>query len=783
MKPYLDHSLKQLLLVLSIFVFGCSSTKVYYGTDDKNWKESAPEIENKLSYSLYLIGDAGDDTIKSETVLNYVSAQLKASDSSKAGIVFLGDNIYPVGLHKKHSKYRAEDEVRLNAQLDAVKDFNGKIVFVPGNHDWKQGKENGIKFIKRQEKYIKEYLDKDDVFLPENGCPGPTEVELAPGLLMLVIDTQWWLHQFEKSSGEKDDCDVRSSEELTTTFNHMLKKYRDQNVIVVGHHPFYSNGNHGGNFELKDHIFPFTASKHKKAYVPLPVVGSIYPTIRKFIGLQQDLNSPTYRSMIKELGGVMNGFDNIIYVAGHEHNLQYVHNQSIHQVVSGSGSKVTHLKFNKDIDFGAEEKGYSKISYYENGEIWLEFMVIDGTAQKERIAFRKLLYTKLAVHNNVQHDVVQTSYAGMFKTVYPDSLKSATGFKTKILGELNRDLWTAPVEAPYLDIHFEKGGLTPIKKGGGMQTLSLRMLGGDGNQYTLRGIKKSPEFIIAKSLRGTLAQDIIYDGFAASHPYAGVVTPYLSKAINIYSSNSKLVYVPKDSILGDYLEEFGGMFCLLEQRPDDDVSDQAIFGNSENVMSVSKMLEAVHSKRSHKIDKDFAVRSRIFDMLIGDFDRHDDQWRWSKIKKNDFVLYRPIPRDRDQAFFKIDGLAMNMSSWKWFLRYTQDFYGGADDVLGLNLKALHFDRSFLTEATREDWIEQAKYIQTHLSDEDIDEAVSHFPPKAFEIRGKEIIESLKIRRDQLVEYVEEYYPILAKSVDVVGTYEDDYVLIERKKNG
>ncbi|MFT5724221.1 MAG: hypothetical protein ACI9JN_001339 [Bacteroidia bacterium] len=783
MKKLFNPYTKSFLLILTLFLFGCSTTKVFYGANDKNWEETAPVSENKLSYSLYLLGDAGADTFKSKAVLNYIAEHLKSADSNKSGVVFLGDNIYPLGLHKKHSKYRSEDELRLNAQLDAVKDFNGEIVFVPGNHDWKQGKPNGLKYIKRQEKYIKKYLDKDNVFLPENGCPGPTEVQLAPGLLMIVIDTQWWLHQFEKSSGEKDDCDVGSTEELKKAFNDMLKKYRGQNIIVVGHHPLYSNGNHGGNFELKDHIFPFTASKHKKAYFPLPVVGSIYPSIRKYIGLHQDLTSPTYRNMKRDMEEVMNGYDNIVYIAGHEHNLQYVHNKSIHQVVSGSGSKVTHLKFNNDIDFGAEEKGYSKISYYENGEIWLEFAVIDDSTISERIVFRKLLYTKRVVHKIVQANSEKTSYAGMFKTISPDSLKSAKGFKTKILGELNRGLWAAPVTVPYLDIHFEKGGMTPIKKGGGMQTLSLRMLGGDGNQYTLRGIKKSPEFIIAKSLRGTLAQDIIYDGFAASHPYASVVVPYLSEAVNIYYSDSKLVYVPKDSVLGDYLEEFGGMFCLLEQRPDRDVSDQSNFGNSEDVMSVSKMLEKIHSKTNHKIDKDFTVRTRIFDMLIGDFDRHDDQWRWAKIKKDDFVFYRPIPRDRDQAFFKIDGLAMNMSSWKWLLRYTQNFYGGAEDVLGLNLKALHFDRSFLTEATLKDWVTQAKYIQSHLSDEEIVAAVNQFPPEAFEVRGEEIIESLKIRRDQLVQYVEGYYAVLAKSVDIVGTYESDYVLIERKKSG
>ena len=768
--------------ILSFLLTGCSTSTVFYGKSYNKANNSSTVTQNKLEYSLYLIGDAGADTSQSNPVLNNLSKQLKSANSSKSGVVFLGDNIYPVGLRKKHSKYRKEDESRLNAQLNAVKDFNGKIVFVAGNHDWKDGRPNGIDAVKRQEKYVEKYLGEDDLFLPGNGCPGPKEVQLAPGLLLITIDTQWWLQKFEKSSGEKDGCDVRSTAELIKAFNNMLKKYRDQNIIVVAHHPLYTNGPHGGNFKFKDHLFPLTA-KYKNAYFPLPVIGSIYPLHRKFIGLEQDVVNPVYENMKNELEKVMNGFHNIIYVAGHEHNLQYVHKESIHHVISGSGSKVTKMKFNRSIDFGAVEKGYSKISYFENGEMWLEFTLVDEKTKQEKIAFRKLLYTQKPVIKRVQENFAKTSYKGKYISVYPDSLKTATGFTKILLGDLNRDLWTTPVKVPYLDIHYEKGGLVPIKKGGGMQTLSLRMIGGDGNQYTLRGIKKSPEFIIIKELRGTLAQNLVYEGFAGSHPYAAVVVPYLSKEADIYYSEAKLVYVPRDSVLGDYLEEFGGMFCLLEQRPDDDVSDQVNFGNSKEVMSFTKMLEKVHSKPNHKIDKDFTVRSRVFDMLIGDFDRHDDQWRWAKIKDEDFNLYRPIPRDRDQAFFKADGIAMNITKWRWILGYTQDFYGGAEDVIGLNSQARHFDRSFLSEATLEDWTTQAKFIQTNLSDKEIEEAVGQFPPEVIEIRNKEIIESLKIRRDELVQYAEEYYYILAKEVDVVGTYEDDYVLIERKDNG
>ncbi|NQX92618.1 MAG: hypothetical protein HRT74_10935, partial [Flavobacteriales bacterium] len=217
----------------------------------------------------------------------------------------------------------------------------------------------------------------------------------------------------------------------------------------------------------------------------------------------------------------------------------------------------------------------------------------------------------------------------------PDSTYEAGGLKKAFFGELNRELWTQPLKVPYLDIHYVHGGLTPIKKGGGMQTLSLRMLGGDGKQYTLRGIKKNATFLTEKSLRGTIAQDIIYDGMAGSHPYASVTIPVLSRATGVYHSQPLLVYLPDDPILGDYQSEFGGMFCLFEERPNGDMSDSENFGYAEEVMNYHEAIENLHKHYKHVVDEDYVLNARLFDMVIGDWDRHDDQWRWASFKDNE----------------------------------------------------------------------------------------------------------------------------------------------------
>ncbi len=182
---------KVLFFALVIILSACNSEKVFYRNSD--FEIESINIKDSVSYSVYLIGDVGGDTSKSKNALNALNTKLKSSNPNKTAAVFLGDNIYPEGLHKKDHELRSQDEARIDAQINSVKDFKGELLFIPGNHDWKKGKEEGLQFIKRQEDYIQKKL-KRKVFKPSDGCSGPEEIELSENLSLIVIDTQWWLH-------------------------------------------------------------------------------------------------------------------------------------------------------------------------------------------------------------------------------------------------------------------------------------------------------------------------------------------------------------------------------------------------------------------------------------------------------------------------------------------------------------------------------------------------------------------------------------------------------------
>src|SRR5689334_19195350 len=61
-----------------------------------------------------------------------------------------------------------------------------------------------------------------------------------------------------------------------------------------------------------------------------------------------------------------------------------------------------------------------------------------------------------------------------------DNYNKADKIKRVIFGEHYRKEWATPVTFPVINLDTVAGGLRPIKAGGGMQTKSLRLQGGDG---------------------------------------------------------------------------------------------------------------------------------------------------------------------------------------------------------------------------------------------------------------------------------------------------------------
>ncbi len=337
----------------------------------------------KNNYNLFFIGDAGDAYTSGKTTRLLKSYLENFKDNS--AVVFLGDNIYPHGMPDSNSSERKNAEKAIKSQMDILKDYQGKIIFIPGNHDWKQGKTGGLAYINNQERFVENYLNKGNVFLPDNGCPGPVEISISDSVVMLIIDTEWWLYKNEKPG--KTECDISGDADFILKIRKALERNMGKQIIVVAHHPLYSYGIHGGYHSLREHFFPLV-QLNKALWIPLPVLGTAYVLFRKNI---QDINNKRYQQLKDGLTDIFKPCRNLIYVSGHEHNLQMIKEDDHYFIISGSGSKATYVKKKTKALFGGSKNGFVQIAIQEGKRTKVTFIESQNKNPSGKIVFEKEL--------------------------------------------------------------------------------------------------------------------------------------------------------------------------------------------------------------------------------------------------------------------------------------------------------------------------------------------------------------------------------------------------------
>lgn len=714
--------------------------------------------EDSIVNRIILIGDAGEQEKDVHPELEYLKKTFKLDKRST--VIYLGDNIYPKGLPSQYDSDYPEMKRILDSQINVVAGTEATAYFIPGNHDWMQGRKEGYQQVQNQYRYIQSLQKPNVHFVPADVCPGPQEIFISDKVTLVVIDSQWWLHRFNKPT-VRSGCECNTEAELLSVLQEIVNRNEDKLLLFAAHHPFITFGRHGGYYNLKQHVFPFTDLK-PNLYIPLPVIGSIYPIARGVFGNIQDTKHPIYKNFSRAVDSILSVHPYCIRVAGHEHNLQFIREKEQYYIVSGAGSKHSEITKDDRLVFSSMKSGFATLDIVKNGNVHVSFF------SSENDTANKPLFTQVL-------PAIDSSSAKKPKfeiPVLPDSVTTvpapyyqANSFKKWLMGANYRGEWTQPVKVKVFDIGKEKGGLKVTKKGGGMQTKTLRLEDKNGQEYALRSVEKFPDATLPEEFRQTIIKDAVVDGISASYPYAALSIPVFSRAAKVPYAEPRLVYIPDDPRLGYYQKDFANTLAIFEER------EPKRYGENK---STEKVIEKLREDNDDRIDQKGVLKARLLDMFIMDFDRHEDQWRWNTADTGKGKLYFPLPRDRDQAFFVNMGRIPKMIRKPWRMPKFQGFRDQAININTFNFNARYFDRTFLNSLTIDQWKAESDTLISEMTDEVIETALKKQPPEVFNISGPQIINTLKQRRKYLQDEALQYYKFLAREVEVVGSDKNEY---------
>lgn len=709
---------------------------------------------------MIFIGDAGEINPAQSSLIPDAA---KAVLPGKTTVVFLGDNIYPRGMALPGSGHDAETEAILRSQFAPMRSAGAAVYFVPGNHDWDRMGPEGLAKVRAAWAFLQRQGDSLLRQVPPDGCPDPVVIPVSDSVVIVAMDSEWWLFPFDKADPGAD-CACTSPRDVTDALREIAYRHRDQTILLAMHHPFYSYGVHGGYFTWKDHLFPLTnVSPH--LYIPLPLIGSIYPLYRRIFPNPEELRNPLYKEMIKDVEKVFRDHPNVVLVSGHDHGMQLITPPKGPrlQIVSGGGAKHNANRGGRYSLFHDATQGYVVADVHRDGDLHVVFHTYTDSILRTAYA-----YDWHREPPGTWKDSLYGAISGDSATVAAHPAYRSGAFGRWWFGENYRREWTTPVTLPVLRVSELHGGLKPVKLGGGFQSTSLRLEDSAGTEYTLRSVEKSPDKVLPKPFQGTFLRELIDDATSAQHPYSALVVPSLAQALGVPHATPVIGVVAPDSSLGMYNGLFAGKVTLLEAREP--------AGETDNT---EKTLEKLQEDNDNTYDAISFSKARMLDLLLGDWDRHGDQWRFHDRKDGKGKDYIAVPRDRDMALNRTEGVLPTIAKRFFLLPHVAGFREHMLPGSRYYLFKSRFLEAFPAgQIDYPTWMSVAHAFQQELTDSVLEGALRHLPADIYPLRHDELFRDLKQRRDDMGEAMDRYYRFTNRIVDIRASDKNELALVQ-----
>ncbi|MEJ1237996.1 BamA/TamA family outer membrane protein [Chryseolinea sp. T2] len=655
-----------------------------------------------------------------------------------------------------------------------------QILINQGDRDWDDSGKNGWKKVQSLEKLLQQKKHERFQLFIERGCPGPWTFSFSPLLEVVVINSQWWNHPYDKPTPFTNTCQIADTGIFIEELEGILDEARDKNIMVLSHYPLESLGSYGGRFPASTHLLP-------------PIIGSAMVGFHQNVGSGKDIGNSEFEPFRHKLDGVMHNYASLVFASAHELNHSILKAGDNFYVNSGALDDGRFVASNSRALFTSSQPGFIEITYGEEGDVKYQFFTGASLMNKGKGGI--LMHSPCqenARPGNTSYNPCSTVNAaqGSTNVSLPNPATAVAGshyassnFKQRWLGKHYRASWTVPVKVPYLDMDTAFGGLIVNGKGGGRQTTSLKLTGNDGREYVFRSVDKDPSKALPVELRGTIISEVLRDQTSTQQPYSAMAVAYWLEQLNILHATPALYVLPDDDALGMFRKDYANLFGMLEIRPTDKIQKDKIFGHARDIEKSFKMFDRLYSDHDNRVEKSEFVRARMFDLWIGDWSKHEDNWKWAGYKDKHGEVYRPIPRDRDHAFSRWDGIIPWLGDREWAMPNGENFDYKIKGLRSLMWQARHLDRFVTSDVTKDQWINAAEEIQRSIDDKDIEEGVRKMPAEIYHPDGSEIETKLKARIKDLPVYAEHYYNMLSREVDVVGSNKKEYFHAVRNADG
>jgi len=191
----------------------------------------------------------------------------------------------------------------------------------------------------------------------------------------------------------------------------------------------------------------------------------------------------------------------------------------------------------------------------------------------------------------------------------------ANSFERFFTGDHWRNLWITPIKAPIINLEEYARGLTPIEKGGGQQTRSLKFIGADEREYRFRSIDKDVSRSLPTEFSESIVADAMQDQVSVINPASSVIVSLMMDALGILNSKPTICVMPDHERLGEFRVEFAGMLGTIEEDPDEYDNVSLNFAGADKIVGTFKMYEELQEDNDEQVDAVEYLKARLFDIF------------------------------------------------------------------------------------------------------------------------------------------------------------------------